>query len=140
MLSAVFTAKIALTVVFWCVPLLLLPSASIESLGFPPQDSYLFMRLLGWAYLALCVGYAFGLQAARQGVRAAGPIWMGIVSNGGASILLLTFGIGGAWSSWGALAQGLMWGSAAATGLIALGLMVFGVFGAGGDEVRGAGA
>ena len=129
MLTRVFAAKIALTLLFWCVPLLLFPPAHIEWVGFPPQDSYLFLRLLGWSYLALCVGYAFGLRAARDGERAMGPIWTGIVSNGGASVLLIVFGIGGAWSSWGAPAQALMWGSALATGLIALGLVVYGVAG-----------
>jgi hypothetical protein len=83
-LSKVFIFKFAATVAFWCIPLLLFPSEFLAVLGLPPQSSYMFVRMLGWAYLALCVGYAFGLKASLQGQRAAGPIWVGIVSNGGA--------------------------------------------------------
>ncbi len=76
-LSWVFIFKIAATVLVWCLPLLLLPADWIEALGFPPQNSYMFARMLGWAYLALCVGYAFGLRASLRGQRLLGPIWVG---------------------------------------------------------------
>jgi hypothetical protein len=66
-LSRVFIFKIAATVAFWCIPLLLFPSESLEALGLPPESSYMFVSMLGWAYLALCVGYAFGLNASRRG-------------------------------------------------------------------------
>ncbi len=127
MLSITFSVKIAVTILFWCIPLFLFPPALLETCGFPPQESMVFLRLLGWAYLALCVGYAFGWRAARDGVRARGPIWTGIVSNGGASAILITYGSGGSWSDWGAPAQLFMWGSALATGLIAFALVAFGV-------------
>ena len=129
MLSITFSVKIVVTILCWCVPLLLFPPSLLETFGFPPQENMVFLRLLGWAYLALCVGYAFGWQAARHGVRARGPIWMGIVSNAGASALLVTFGGDGAWSDWGSPAQACMWGSALATGLIALALVAFGAIG-----------
>ena len=64
-------------------------------MGFPPQPGYMFVRLLGCAYLALCVGYALGLRASLNGVRAPGPIWAGIVSNGGACGILVYFGVKG---------------------------------------------
>ena len=93
----------------------------------PPQPGYLFLRLLGWAYVALLVGYGFGLRASLDGRRATGPIWMGIVSNGGASILLLAYGVSGAWSGWGSLPAAGLWASAAVTGGIALALLWWGV-------------
>ena len=126
-LALVFIFKIAATVVFWCLPLLLLPAAVLESLGFPPQPGYLFVRLLGWAYLALCIGYAFGLRAALQGQRAAGPIWVGIASNGGACAYLTYFGVAGAWSEWGGFVQVVLWSSVVATAAISAGLYFFGV-------------
>ena len=132
-LSVTFIVKIGLTLVFWCVPLLLFPADLLEAIGLPPQSSWLLVRLLGWAYLALSVGYGFGLHASLQGVRAPGPIWTGIVSNGGACIWLLVFGLAGAWADWGVLARLLLWSSAAATGLITLALVAFGLFGKDGD-------
>ncbi len=88
-LSNVFIFKIAATVIFWCIPLIMLPAELLAALGLPDQPSYLFVRLLGWAYLALCVGYAFGLSMSLQGQRALGPIWVGMVSNGGACAYLM---------------------------------------------------
>ena len=126
-LSVTFIVKIVATLVFWCVPLLFFPNDVLAMLGFPEQPTYVFVRLLGWAYLALCVGYAFGLRASLRGERLAGPIWVGIVSNGGASALLLFFGRSGSWTDWGALAQALMWASTVATALITFGLVWFGV-------------
>ena len=130
-LSRVFIFKIAATIVAWCVPLILLPVSWLEALGFPQQETYMFVRMLGWAYLALCVGYWFGLQASLQGKRAMGPIWVGIVSNGGACLYLLYFGLSGTWTSWGMTIQVIAWGSVAATALIAAGLFAFGISGAG---------
>jgi hypothetical protein len=89
----------------------------------------MFVRMLGWAYLALCVGYAFGLKASLQGHRAAGPIWVGIVSNGGACAYLAYFGMTGAWSTWGGFVQFVLWSSVGATAAITSGLYFFGVRG-----------
>lgn len=132
-LSKVFVLKIAATVTCWCVPLILFPAALLEAIGMPQQPTYLFVRLLGWAYLALCVGYAFGLQAALRGTRAMGPVWVGVVSNGGACAILLWYGISGAWQGWGLALQALLWASAVATAAITAGLYAFGVKG---SEVR----
>ncbi len=84
--------------------------------------------MLGWAYLALCVAYAFGLSAALKGEHMIGPIWVGIVSNGGAWCLyLLFYGLTGAWSGWGLCIQVIGWRSAIATAGITIGLYQFGV-------------
>lgn len=128
-LSKVFVFKIAATVLVWCLPLLLFPATVLEAIGFPAQDTYMFVRMLGWAYLALCVGYGFGLQAALRGERLMGPIWVGIVSNGGACLYLCFYGVSGAWQDWSPLVQFIAWGSAVATALITAGLIAFGVRG-----------
>ena len=128
-LSKVLIVKIAATVLVWCVPLLLFPASLLQAIGFPEQSSYMFVRMLGWAYLALCVGYAFALQASLQGKRLMGPIWVGIVSNGGACLYLCFYGLSGAWSQWSGLIQFIAWGSALATALITAGLYLYGVRG-----------
>lgn len=128
-LARVFVVKIAATVLFWCVPLILLPASVLGALGFPEQPTLMFVRMLGWAYLALCVGYAFGLKAALRGERAAGPIWMGIVSNGGACAYLLVYGLMGTWGAWGGFVQFVLWSSVVATAAITAGLYAFGVRG-----------
>ena len=135
-LAGVYITKIAVTLLCWALPLLLMPAAWLEALGLPPQPSYLFLRLLGWAYLALCVGYGFGLQGAARGVRLPGPLWVGIVSNGGASLILTFFGVTGSWAGWSILLQALFWGSALATGAITAGLVYFGVWQRGRAEPR----
>ncbi|MEM7437678.1 MAG: hypothetical protein AAF436_21170, partial [Myxococcota bacterium] len=88
--------KVGFTLVAWAVPLLVLPASVLEGfVGFVP-DPILWVRLLGWAYLALCVGYLGGLRSAQRGTFPRGVVAMGIVSNGGAAILLTmsrTFGV-----------------------------------------------
>ena len=91
----------------------------------------MFVRLLGWAYLALCVGYSFALRSALQGKRALGQIWVGILSNGGAFAVLAYYGAIGTWSSWGLYVQFIACASIAATFLITIGLIVFGIRGEG---------
>ena len=126
-LSKVFVFKIAATVTFWCVPLIFFPSAVLGVLGFPAQPSYMFVRMLGWAYFALCVGYGFGLRASLRGQRLPGPIWVGIVSNGGACLYLAYYGSTGEWASWGPFVQFVLWSSVVATAAITAGLYAYGI-------------
>jgi hypothetical protein len=125
-LSRLLALKIALTLAVWCVPLLLFPPGWLAALGFPLPEPLLFLRLLGMAYLALVLGYAFGLGAARRGTYPAAVVWVGIVSNGGACLLLALAALAGTWASWGAIAPALMWASLFGTGAIAAGLVWLG--------------
>jgi hypothetical protein len=139
-LSLVLAFKIVVTFFLWWLPLALFPDSFIVTLGFPTQSSYIFIRLLGMAYFSLGVGYAFGLAGYKFGLKDSldskdsherrhplGVIWTGIVSNGGTCLLLAFFGIGGTWSTWGAIAQIYMWVSLTLTGIITIGLIVTGV-------------
>ena len=128
-LATVYVFKIGATLLFWSLPLIAFPKALLEAGGFPVQPTYQFVRMLGWAYLALCVGYGFGLAAAPRGERLMGPIWVGIVSNGGACVYLTWYGLTGTWDDWGLLPRVVLWGSVAATAAITLGLYQFGVRG-----------
>jgi hypothetical protein len=111
----------------WGIPLLLFPSSLLSWLGFVVPEPSVFLRLLGAAYIALVVGYCFGLQQALRGTHPLGVIWAGIVSNGGACLLLGFFGLYGTWSRWGAFAQAVMWGSLAGIVAITAGLVFFGL-------------
>lgn len=87
-LRAVLAAKIALTLAAWALPLLLLPASALAALtGLAPEPP-LTARLLGLAYLALVVAYAGGLRAAGEGRVPWAVIGVGVLSNGGAAILL----------------------------------------------------
>lgn len=66
-LSKVIILKISGTLILWCIPLILFPSRLLDAIEFPEQESYMFIRMLGWAYLSLCVGYAFALKASLKG-------------------------------------------------------------------------
>ncbi len=126
-LARVYAFKIVATLLVWCLPLIFFSESLLESAGLPAQPTGMFLRLLGWAYLALCVGYGFGLSAELQGIRVVGPIWVGIVSNAGACIILAYFAWRGDWNQWGWLVKTIGYGSIAATLLITTGLFWFGI-------------
>lgn len=122
----VIAAKIVITFLFWCFPLLLGPKALFEWIGVPFPEPEIFNRLLGSAYAGLLVAYWHGLLQARSGGLATTTVHVGIVSNGFAAIVLGKFGLSGDWANWSPLAQIYMWLSFAATVLITLGLITTG--------------
>lgn len=125
-LSTVLIGKIALTVALWVVPLLFFPTSWLHCLGFSVPEPHLFLRLLGMAYISLVVGYAFGLRSSLRGIYPAAAVWAGIVSNGGAFLLLAISAVHGVWASWGGIARMAMWSSLVATGAITIGLIALG--------------
>ena len=126
-LARVLVAKVAMTACIWVAPLLCFPVSWLEALGFPVPEPVLFLRLLGMAYAALVVGYCAGLRELGRGDHPATVLRVGLVSNGGACLLLAWYGMAGAWAGWGWLARATMWTSLAATGGIAWGLWHFGL-------------
>ena len=134
-LSIVMKVKIIVTIVAWCVPMLLFPASILSSLGLPVPDPIIYLRLLGMAYIALVVGYGFGLRAVRRGEYPEATVWVGIVSNGGAAMILAFYGLSGCWQDWGGIARLMMWGSLLATSAITAGLFICGVRG---DRARSA--
>jgi len=125
-LSYVLLIKIAVTIIFWCAPLLLAPDGLLLLLKMPVPDPSLFRRLLGAAYLALTVPYWFGYRAARREEYPAAAVWTGIVSNGTACLILLMYGLTGAWSALSVPAHIYLWGSAAATAVLTLAIAFWG--------------
>ncbi len=124
-LEGVILAKIIITVICWFIPLLVFSKSMFLKLGFPRLEPIIFIRLLGAAYGALVVGYAFGFVALHHGTHPHGVVWMGIVSNGLGCVILMI--LRKEWRSWGRWAQVYMWGSAIATGGITVLLLLFGL-------------
>jgi hypothetical protein len=121
-LKRLLIRKIAITGIFWCLPLLAFPTSWFVALGFPTPEPLLFVRLLGAAYFALLVGYYMGMRGLVKGESPAQVIYMGIVSNGLACSVLMYFGSTGAWASWLGGAQVFMWLSAFGALIIAFNL------------------
>jgi len=86
-----------------------------------------FVRLLGAAYAALVVGYVGGLIRLLRGEDIRNTVWVGLTSNGLACLILLLFGITGAWEDWGIWARIYMWSSALLTAAITAGLFFAGL-------------
>jgi hypothetical protein len=124
-LEIVLMGKIIFTLFLWALPPLLFPKYATRLLGIPPSQPILFLRLLGAAYLALAVGYTLGLIDLYHGKEAQNTVWVGILSNGLAFIILLVYR--SEWKRWGTRASVYMYSSTIATLLITLGLIVFGV-------------
>ncbi len=127
LLAAVLRVKIVLTLLLWCLPLLAFPASWFAWMGMPEPQPVLFLRLLGAAFFALVVGYVLGLRELNRGNDVRNVVWVGIVSNGSAFLILLSAGANGAWEEWGILAWLSMWGSVLGTASITLGLVVAGL-------------
>ncbi|MEM7781230.1 MAG: hypothetical protein AAF697_12640 [Pseudomonadota bacterium] len=95
-LDLILIAKIVGTALFVGLPFLLLPSARLIGLlkieG--AEAAMPLIRLYGWAVIALLVGYCFGFSWITGGTFPFGVVTMGLVSNAGATVLLM---ITGAW-------------------------------------------
>jgi len=86
-LRKILAVKIALSFVFWILPLLLLPAGFFPELGIPTWTpaAKVFLRLLGAAYLAIAIVETWGFfDAARR----PGAVLAGLASSAGASIVL----------------------------------------------------
>lgn len=87
--------KIAVTL-FLLAPLMLGPARRLGPAFSLEAAHPLIFRLYGMAIAALLVGYGFGFAAAQNGAFPWGPVVMGIVSNGGAALILAAGARGGA--------------------------------------------
>ncbi|WP_162627760.1 hypothetical protein [Erythrobacter sp. KY5] len=95
-LDAILLIKIAGTGLFVGLPMLLLPAPLlIRLLRIEGAEAAMpLIRLYGWAVIALLVGYCFGLSWISRDVFPTGVVTMGLVSNAGATAILL---VTGAW-------------------------------------------
>lgn len=99
-LDLILLAKIVGTALFVGLPFLLVPHQRLFALlGIEGDQAALMqvmplIRLYGWAVIALLVGYSFGFSGATGSVFPLGVVTMGLVSNAGATFLLV---LTGAW-------------------------------------------
>lgn len=99
--------KIFWTLLLWVWPSLLVPASYYPSVGIPSPEPLIFVKLMGIAFLALVVGYGFGLCDVWAGRISLVTLLVGIVSNGGAcAILWFLFFRTDAFGTFDALPQG----------------------------------
>jgi hypothetical protein len=95
-LDLILLAKIVGTALFVGLPFLLVPAPRLLSLlqieG--AEAAMPLVRLYGWAVIALLVGYSFGFSWVVGDAFPIGVVTMGLVSNAGATVLLV---LTGAW-------------------------------------------
>ncbi|MEP5152655.1 hypothetical protein [Planktotalea sp.] len=88
----IITFKIIVTLVLVAVPFLVFPMAKLSKLTGVSAQSAMFFRLYGVAVLALLVGYAGAFPLMWQDTFPWAVVIMGIVSNAGASLVLINGG------------------------------------------------
>jgi hypothetical protein len=86
-LRKVLAVKIVLVLLFWILPLLLLPAGLFPELGIPTWTpaANVFLRLLGAGYLAIVIVETWGLFDATHRSSA---VLAGLASSAGASFVL----------------------------------------------------
>ncbi|RQO60499.1 hypothetical protein DBR47_09070 [Paucibacter sp. KBW04] len=89
-LSLLLITKIAITALLVALPFLLGPQARLEAATGLSAKRPIFFRLYGVAITALLVGYGFGIPSAEHQQLPWGVVMMGLVSNTGAALLLLS--------------------------------------------------
>ncbi len=93
-LTLLLSIKIVVTFIVVVFPFLFLPRERVGKMISIELNNSLFIRLYGVAILALLVGYASSIPQSQLGEFPWGVIFMGLVSNAGASVLMLCLGGG----------------------------------------------
>jgi len=123
-LSWVLRVKIAAALLLWSLPALLASPACFAHLGFPEPEPILWVRLMGMAFLSLALGYWQGLQTLHhQGTFPLGTVRAGILSNGGACLILLSTLLFDDLEGWTKWAVPYLWLSAGLTFTISTSLL-----------------
>ena len=91
-LSVLLIYKIVGSILLVCTPFLFFSQEKLEKLTKVQSQNTVLFRLYGVAILSLLVGYAFALHASFNGQFPFNGVIMGLVSNGGASIVMLSQG------------------------------------------------
>ncbi len=91
-ISLLIIFKISVSLILVCLPFLAMTKARLEQITETAAVSDTFFRLYGIAILALLVGYATAFPLIQVGQFPWGVAIMGVISNGGASFILLRGG------------------------------------------------
>ncbi|MDW7730153.1 MAG: hypothetical protein ACNA7Z_02790 [Dethiobacteria bacterium] len=97
-LKQVVFVKLVLTIFIWGLPSLLAPPVLLELFDIPTAD-LTFLRIFGVALIAMSVAYWF---AYKDPLRNLAVIWMLIVDNGLAALVIVVLGLtlGVGWYLW----------------------------------------
>ena len=87
-LSGLIAFKILVTFLFVCLPFLVLTTARLSALTGVSDSSGQIFRLYGVAILGLLIGYATAFPTLNAGSFPWGIVAMGVISNGGATLVL----------------------------------------------------
>jgi hypothetical protein len=87
-LKRILAVKVALTFLFWGLPLLLMPITLLKRLGMPTPDDPIYLRLLGAVIMAIGVAYWY---AFKDPVHNIAILKAGIVDNGLVTLVTLVF-------------------------------------------------
>ena len=91
-LALLLLIKIVVTLLFAAGPLMLLSKDRLDRLGGFGENSLTVYRLYGIGILSLLVVYSFGVDVAMSGAFPLYAVAMGVVSNGGAALVLMGSG------------------------------------------------
>lgn len=91
-LAVLLCVKMGVTLFGVALPFLVLPKAWLDRLADFGDPDVAFYRLYGMAILALIVAYGGGLVQSWAGTYPSGVVVMGLVSNGGATAVLVATG------------------------------------------------
>lgn len=96
LLAWILRVKILVTLILWTIPCLAFPASWFVWIGMPEPNPKLLLQLYGAASFALVVGYTSGLRRLGRGDDIRNIVWVGITSNGSASVILFFSDIAGA--------------------------------------------
>lgn len=91
-INVVLIFKIVITILCLAGPFLFLAREKLEKLTRVRADASTFFRLYGMAMLALAFAYMSGVWTVTQGIFPWAIVAMGVLSNGGATAVLLVLG------------------------------------------------
>jgi hypothetical protein len=100
MVKKILLLKIAFTI-FGLIPFIFFPKSLIVSIGIPCNDTTLFIRSLGFLYIALFLVYFSGYNQAKKNIYPINVVLFGTYTNGYSFILFLIYLFLGEFNNWG---------------------------------------
>jgi hypothetical protein len=110
MVKMVLLLKMAFTVV-GLIPFIFFPKSLIVSIGIPCNDTTMFIRSLGFLYIALFLVYSSGYIHAKKNSYPINVVLFGTYTNGFSFILFLTYLLKGEFNSWGNMGKMMIYSS-----------------------------
>jgi hypothetical protein len=110
MVKKVFLLKMAFTL-FGLIPFIFFPKSLIVFIGIPCNDTTMFVRSLGFLYIALFFVYSSGYIQAKKNSYPINVVLFGTYTNGFSFILFLTYLLIGEFNNWGYMGKMMIYSS-----------------------------